>query len=1134
MATRFYFPSSGAPPVSPAYDTNWDDTTIGDRRNLVTSKSSTAVLSRQFTDTDSTDKDILYRQYVSAQLAEQTISAQTISFVISAIESSGSNNLYLAISIRSWNGSTFQTLLSLTRDDTEIESAYYCSRILTASTTSIDVAEGDRLVVEIGVGGDPNPSGSHDSYLRVGDNYFDLDASDTDTGTQDVGWIEFPNTISFSSSSDKTVSVSDGLTVGESTALTVSSLEIDISDGLVVGESQDVDVSEIDLNVKPPTVLTGTLINIDHETGDLSQYTSVVDPDVGEINATEGSAQADTNYGLAITINDQDNVYGVKDLVTSSTTGIVRVRFYIDPSNVTMGTGHRFDILSLHQSSTSYFASLSLYYTGSAYQLRASIVDDIPTAYNTSDYTILTGENYIELQVTRASGESSNDGTLSLWINGVLKETISGKDNYDRFLNFDLLRIGAVSSLDVGTSGTLYLDELLVLDNSKTIGPLNYGDSITVGESVAVSIGLNVNPPRIATGIIDIDHEVGDFSEYYSHTSDADFTVSTDAGLAGTTYGLDTDINDTDMLYARAVVSSNTSGIWRVRCYLDPNGINIGSATTRLYVLSMAGVGGQFAYLCLGYDSGYYVSGVGNPDSVSFSKHAISDSPHCIELEVKRASGSGIADGTCRLFIDGISVETIYVSNYTIAQDYQYTDVGNILPESLVSGIFFLDEIVVNDTGAVIGPKSDTGDAVAVGELRYVTVSDIAINVTDNLTIGESTDITGLEVVNLDVNEQDDIIVGESITVKTSDLDIDELDAVAVGESRAIIVSSLEINVTDGLAVGDIDQVPALACSIDVTDGLVTEDTPEVSIEALGDLSPSGQDDLTIGEDILIGISDLIIVSQDDLAVGEDVNISLADLSLSVSDGIVLGDTGTVSVSALEIVCSNGLSLDDIANVSVLGAEEITISKQDDLTVDDSIDVESKECYASVSDGVALGDTAVAAVSDLNLTVSDGLAVSDDPLVQVEILAIDTQDSVAVSDQATFVVSSCVLSATDIVTLGESTEAEIGLSPTASDSVTVEDQVSLEVTALILEATDDVVLSDVPSISLPEPGALVIYTSDDVAIGETTTVLVSGLVAIVSDGCVVGEVINVVFQVEDLVVAITPETTWATGVRIYP
>ena len=204
-ASRLYLPSTGSAPASPAYDTNWEVNTSGARLPMYTTKQSTTMTSASISgDADKTDKDYLVRQYVSDTLGSQTIAAQTVKFQIRALETNAANNLFTSISIRSWNGSTFQTLLTLSRDDTEVPITTLTNRQYSATTSAVTVAAGDRLVIEVGLSGDPAQSGSdyHNGSLRIGD-VAASDLPENDTGTDDYNpWVEFANTVTFKSSAD--------------------------------------------------------------------------------------------------------------------------------------------------------------------------------------------------------------------------------------------------------------------------------------------------------------------------------------------------------------------------------------------------------------------------------------------------------------------------------------------------------------------------------------------------------------------------------------------------------------------------------------------------------------------------------------------------------------------------------------------------------------------------------------------------------------------------------------------------------------------------------------------------------------------------------------------------------------------
>jgi hypothetical protein len=209
MATRFYLPSSGAAPVSVTKDAGWElQVSSFAQLACFTAKQSTAMAYTADTnDGDLTNADKCCRQWVSAPIGAQTIAAQTVELQMRCAEDNASNNLFLALGLRvvSNDGATVRgTLVTVARDGLEMAvdsvldgSTAWVNRRLTTMTSSVTAQDGDRIVIEIGAGGDPSGGSGHMHGLRIGDSAAsDLPANDTAT-TDDNPWLEFPNTLTF-------------------------------------------------------------------------------------------------------------------------------------------------------------------------------------------------------------------------------------------------------------------------------------------------------------------------------------------------------------------------------------------------------------------------------------------------------------------------------------------------------------------------------------------------------------------------------------------------------------------------------------------------------------------------------------------------------------------------------------------------------------------------------------------------------------------------------------------------------------------------------------------------------------------------------------------------------------------------
>jgi len=167
MATRFYFPSTGAAAATPANDA-WNLTSGASSALAMVTK---RIASAQATITANGNGTIghtsLLRQYVSDRLPYAMTITGKVRGMIRTIESSSSGNNTLAVSIRacSSDGSTIRTpaLLAISASDST-DATMWEMPITTAasrafadvnenrflSLTACNVSLGDRLVVEIG------------------------------------------------------------------------------------------------------------------------------------------------------------------------------------------------------------------------------------------------------------------------------------------------------------------------------------------------------------------------------------------------------------------------------------------------------------------------------------------------------------------------------------------------------------------------------------------------------------------------------------------------------------------------------------------------------------------------------------------------------------------------------------------------------------------------------------------------------------------------------------------------------------------------------------------------------------------------------------------------------------------------
>jgi len=231
------------------------------------------------------------------------------------------------------------------------------------------------------------------------------------------------------------------------------------------------------------------IIDIDHETNDLSQYTSYVD-DSGDMTVQAGAALAGTSYGLQCIIDDTGYMWGIKTLGTPNTSGIYRFRFYYDINGLASTAVDIINMLYLYNSSSDTIGRINTYTPGdSTWNLQVTLYDDGGTQRQSSWYSIDDSPHIVEILLVRATTDSSADGYATLWIDEAEQGGTGNYDNYDRMVNFNEMSLG-MSGIAATTTGTVYIDEIVMNDDGGVIGPVSTdlsastSDGLTLGESM--------------------------------------------------------------------------------------------------------------------------------------------------------------------------------------------------------------------------------------------------------------------------------------------------------------------------------------------------------------------------------------------------------------------------------------------------------------------------------------------------------------------------------------------------------------------------------------------------------------------------------------------------------------------------
>ncbi len=220
-----------------------------------------------------------------------------------------------------------------------------------------------------------------------------------------------------------------------------------------------------------PTVgsATANLFSDGFESGDLTAWNGVAQIDGGDLSA-HTDAKIHGNYGLKAVIDDTNTIY-VRDN-TPVAEKRYRVRFYIDPNTLTMADNDSLYPFFAWDSAWQGEFDIFLERSSGVYNIAVSITKDTVAPVASARYPITDAPHWVEVDWKASSAPGADNGFITLWIDGVLKETIANVDNDTKQL--DHITFGSTIREGTGTSGTLYLDDFESNNDGSPIGPVGY------------------------------------------------------------------------------------------------------------------------------------------------------------------------------------------------------------------------------------------------------------------------------------------------------------------------------------------------------------------------------------------------------------------------------------------------------------------------------------------------------------------------------------------------------------------------------------------------------------------------------------------------------------------------------------
>lgn len=247
-------------------------------------------------------------------------------------------------------------------------------------------------------------------------------------------------------------------------------------------------------------------------------------------------------------------------------------------------------------------------------------------------------------------------------------------------------------------------------------------------------------------------HNSNNWSEYTSTAlNGGNLSLSSGAALAGTAYGISSAITNTNQQYAYYLLAATDSSTsFEGRFYIDPNTMSISdggqisvfylvnSTTTETFVVyKLMNIGGSFVM------RGVLINDAGTHNETS--AFTISDAPHYIEFKATKAGTSSSSDSTLDTWVDGSAQTQLTGVDCYDRFNTRLIVFGAPSQSGTISGTFYLDELVVNNTGTYIGPLANsytltaaqgsfslTGQATGLKVARKVTATQNSYTLTGN------------------------------------------------------------------------------------------------------------------------------------------------------------------------------------------------------------------------------------------------------------------------------------------------------------------------------------------------------------------------------------------------------------------
>lgn len=316
------------------------------------------------------------------------------------------------------------------------------------------------------------------------------------------------------------------------------------------------------------------------------------------------------------------------------------------------------------------------------------------------------------------------------------------------------------------------------------------------------------------------------------------------------------------------------------------------------------------------------------------------------------------------------------------------------------------DSVTVSEFISVFIPDlyASVSDNVSLTELlqrqllSFISVSDNVtvteslqrllqsfVNVSDNVTLSESIKL----LLESSINVSDTTTLSELVSIYEQERVISVSDSTTLSESIKLLLESY-VNKTDSVTITEFIQLLIPILYVNVSDTITTSEFLNIILPAVGVISISVSDNVTVTEQVLR--SDVPNPScSDSTTVTEAIRVRL-ESSVTSSDSTSVVDTPALTLVSL-INASDSVTASETTNVllesqirvsdnvtlteSTSATEALTISVSDTATTSEFVNELIPVLLITVSDSVTVTESRVLALTPLYVNVSDNAAVSE-------------------------------------------------------------------------------------------------------------------------------------------------------------